>query len=72
MSSKLGVERGTFLSELVESDSNVELLKKIYAFSCKSHKPEIEQSEAIFGYHLVLSTIYFLLLLYKDRARLTK
>jgi hypothetical protein len=54
-----------FLSHYVESEHARELIKKIDQYACKGHEVEVPEYEAIFGYHLVISAIYHLLLLQK-------
>ncbi|MEM2112283.1 MAG: hypothetical protein QXX08_10490 [Candidatus Bathyarchaeia archaeon] len=63
---KLKIQPKEFLSNFVKSESSRELIKKIDWYACKGHAVELSESEAIFGYHLMLSAIYYLLLLFKD------
>jgi hypothetical protein len=65
MATKVGIDSKEFLSKFVKSESTRELIKKIDWYACKGHEVEISEAEAIFGYHLVLSAIYYLVLLFK-------
>lgn len=58
-------ERNKFLST-IPSKSARDLIKSIYGYSCKGHELEIPEYEAIYGYHLILSSIYFILILFKE------
>jgi hypothetical protein len=65
ISTRMGIDNKEFLSRFVKSDSAIEVIKKIDWYACKGHAVEISEHEAIFGYHLVLSTIYYLVSLFK-------
>jgi hypothetical protein len=65
MATKVGIDSKDFLSKFVKSESARELIKKIDWYACKGHEVKISEPEAIFGYHLVLSAIYYLVLLFK-------
>jgi len=65
LAKKLNIEPKDFLSHYVESEHARELIKKIDQYACKGHEVEVPEYEAIFGYHLVISAIYHLLLLQK-------
>jgi hypothetical protein len=58
-------ERKNFLDK-IPSKSARALINSIYGYSCKGHELEIPEYEAIYGYHLVLSSIYFILILFKE------
>jgi len=68
ISARMGIDSKDFLSRFVKSESARELIKKIYWYTCKGHEVEISEHEAIFGYHLVLSAIYYLVLLFRNLA----
>jgi len=61
----LNIEPKDFLTNYVKSEHARELIKKIDQYACKGHEVEVPEYEAIFGYHLVISAIYHLLLLQK-------
>jgi hypothetical protein len=63
ISQRLDIDQKEFLARYVESRSARELISKINDYACKGHETEIPEYEAIFGYHLVISAIYHLLLL---------
>jgi hypothetical protein len=62
--SKTEEERKKFLSR-IQSKSARKLIKSIYGYGCKGHELSIPEYEAVFGYHLILSSIYFILILFK-------
>ena len=64
MGQRLGVDRKNFLST-IDSKSARDLIKSIYGYGCKGHELNIPEYEAIFGYHLIVSAIYFILILFK-------
>lgn len=64
MAKKIGVDRTSFLDS-IESKSAKDLIKEIYGYGCKGHELSIPEWEAIYGYHLIVSSIYFILLLFK-------
>ena len=66
MGKKIGVGRSSFLSS-IESKSARDLIKSIYGYGCKGHELTIPEYEAIFGYHLIVSSIYFILILFKNQ-----
>lgn len=66
MGKKIGVDRSTFLSS-IGSKSARDLIKSIYGYGCKGHELTIPEYEAIFGYHLIVSSIYFILILFKNQ-----
>jgi len=66
VATEMGIDSKDFLSKFVKSESARELIKKIDWYACKGHEVEISEHEAIFGYHLVLSAIYYLILSFKD------
>jgi hypothetical protein len=66
MAMRIGVDRSNFLDSL-NSKSAKELIKEIYAYGCKGHELSIPEWEAVFGYHLIVSSIYFILLIFKNR-----
>jgi len=63
---KLKIQPKEVLSNFVKSESSREFIKQIDWYTCKGHAVKLSESEAIFGYHLVLSAIYYLLLLFKE------
>lgn len=65
MGQRIGVDRKNFLSA-INSKSARDLIKSIYGYGCKSHELNIPEYEAIFGYHLIVSSIYFILMLFKE------
>jgi hypothetical protein len=65
MAKKIGVDRSQFLDS-IESKSAKDLIKHIYGYGCKGHELSIPEWEAIYGYHLIMSSIYFILLLFKQ------
>jgi hypothetical protein len=65
MAKKIGVDRANFLDS-IKSKSAKDLIKAIYAYGCKGHELSIPDWEAIYGYHLIVSSIYFILLLFKS------
>jgi hypothetical protein len=65
LADKLGVEQKDFLNKYISSDLAREIIKKIDYYACKGHEVQIPEYEAIFGYNLVISAIYHLLLLQK-------
>lgn len=58
-------ERQGFLTK-IESKSAREIIKSIYGYGCKGHELSIPEYEAVFGYHLIVSSIYFILILFKE------
>jgi hypothetical protein len=68
IAARIGIDSKDFLSKFVKSRSARELIRKIYWYACKGHEVEISEHEAIFGYHLVLSAIYYLILLFRNLA----
>lgn len=64
LSNKSGIDSKDFLSKFVKSKSARDLIKKIDGYACKGHATKLPEHEAIFGYHLVISAIYYLLLLF--------
>jgi hypothetical protein len=68
MAARMGMDSKDFLSRFVKSESARELIKKIGWYACKGHAIEISEHEAIFGYHLVVSAIYYLILLFRNPA----
>lgn len=66
MGKKIGVDRSKFLSS-IKSKSARDLIKEIYGYGCKGHELSIPEYEAIFGYHLIVSSIYFILILFKSK-----
>src|SRR5271157_1534352 len=64
---KIGVDRKDFLSR-INSESAASLIRGIYGYACKGHELSIPEYEAIFGYHLIISSIYFILILFKAGA----
>ena len=64
----MGIDSKEFLSRFVKSEIARELIRKIDWYACKGHEVEISEYEAVFGYHLVLSAIYYLVLLSKNLA----
>lgn len=65
LAEKSGFEQKDFLAKYVKSDLGREILRKIDHYACKGHEVEAHEYEAIFGYHLVISAIYHLILLQK-------
>ena len=65
MGQRIGVDRKNFLSA-INSGSARDLIKNIYGYGCKGHELNIPEYEAIFGYHLIVSSIYFILILFKN------
>jgi len=65
ISTRMGIDSEDFLSRFVKSESARGLIRRIDWYACKGHEVEISEHEAIFGYHLVLSAIYYLVLLFK-------
>jgi hypothetical protein len=63
LADKAGIEQKDFLNKYVESELAREIIRKIDYYACKGHEVELPEYEAIFGYHLVISAIYHLLLL---------
>jgi hypothetical protein len=68
IAARIGIDSKDFLSKFVKSESARELIRKIDWYACKGHEVEISEHEAIFGYHLVLSAIYYLILLFRSLA----
>jgi hypothetical protein len=68
IAARMGIDSKDFLSRFVKSESARELIKKIGWYACKGHAIEISEHEAIFGYHLVVSAIYYLILLFRNPA----
>lgn len=58
-------ERKQFLST-IKSGSARDLIRSIYGYGCKGHELSIPEYEAVFGYHLILSSIYFILILFNE------
>jgi len=58
-------ERKQFLST-IKSNSARDLIRSIYGYGCKGHELSIPEYEAVFGYHLILSSIYFILILFNE------
>jgi hypothetical protein len=67
MGQRIGVDRKDFLSR-INSESAKDLIKSIYGYCCKGHELNIPEYEAIYGYHLVVSSVYFILILFKAGA----
>lgn len=65
LADKSGIEQKDFLGKYVKSGLSREIIRKIDYYACKGHEVELPEYEAIFGYHLVISAIYHLLLLQK-------
>jgi hypothetical protein len=65
MAKKTGVDKTNFLDS-IKSKSAKDLIKEIYWYGCKGHELSIPEWEAIYGYHLIVSSIYFILLLFKS------
>jgi hypothetical protein len=65
LADKLGIEQKDFLNRYISSELARDIIRKIDYYACKGHEVEVPEYEAIFGYHLVISAIYHLLLLQK-------
>jgi len=65
MGKKIGVTRSNFLAS-IKSKTARDLIKNIYGYACKGHELSIPEYEAIYGYHLIVSSIYFILILFKN------
>lgn len=65
MSERIEADKSKFLSS-IKSKSARSLIKEIYGYACKGHELSIPEYEAIYGYHLIVSTIYFILILFSS------
>jgi hypothetical protein len=64
MGEKIGVDRSSFLDSIKSANAK-DLIKEIYGYGCKGREPSIPEREAIYGFHLTVSTNYFIMLLFK-------